>query len=59
VTHIPPATSGGWFTIHDAGEVWGAVAIDLNGEVSGWRNPPEEEFRQPIEEAIKKEFGRL
>jgi len=35
VTHIPTATSGCWFTIHDACEIWGAVAIDLNGQVIG------------------------
>ncbi len=29
VTEIPTATSGMWFTVHDAFEVWGAVAIDL------------------------------
>ena len=57
VTHIPTATSGCWYTVHDACEIWGAVAIDLNGEVIGWRCPPKEEFRKPIEEAIKKEFG--
>jgi len=57
VTYIPTATSGCWYTIHDACEIWGAVAIDLNGEVVGWRNPPKEEFRKSIEEAIKKEFG--
>jgi hypothetical protein len=57
VTCIPAAISGCWFTIHDACEIWGAVAIDLNGEVAGWRCPPKKEFRKPIEEAIKKEFG--
>ena len=56
VTHIPTATSGCWYTIHDACEIWGAVAIDLDGEVIGWRSPPKEEFRKPIEEAIKKAF---
>jgi len=57
VTHIPTATSGSWFTVHDACEVWGAVAIDLDGEVIGWRNPPREEIRPQVEEAIKKAFG--
>lgn len=58
VTHIPTATSGSWFTVHDACEVWGAVAIDdLDGTVIGWRNPPGEEVRAPMEEAIKKAFG--
>ena len=58
VTHIPTATSGSWFTIHDACEVWGAVAIDdLDGTVIGWRNPPVEEIRAQIEDAIKKAFG--
>jgi len=57
VTHIPTATSGSWFTVHDACEVWGAVAIDLDGEVIGWRNPPGEEIRPQVEEAIKKAFG--
>jgi hypothetical protein len=57
VTHIPTATSGCWFTIHDACEVWGAVAIDLDGTVIGWRNPPGAEIRAQIEEVIKKAFG--
>lgn len=57
VTHIPTATSGSWFTIHDACEVWAAVAIDLDGTVVGWRNPPGKEHRAAIEEAIKKAFG--
>jgi len=57
VTHIPTATSGSWYTVHDAFEVWAAVAIDLDGTVVGWRNPPDEEHRAAIEEAIKKAFG--
>ncbi len=57
VTHIPTATSGSWFTVHDVCEIWGAVAIDINGEVLGWRSPPKEEVRPQIEEAIKKAFG--
>ena len=58
VTHIPTATSGSWFTVHDACEVWGAVAIDdLDGIVVGWRNAPGEEIRAQVEDAIKKAFG--
>lgn len=65
VTHIPTATSGSWFTVHDACEIWGAVAIDdLSGEVIGWRNPPTDipntkpgTFRRSIESAIKTAFG--
>jgi len=57
VTHIPTATSGSWFTVHDACEVWVAVAIDLDGTVVGWRNPPDEKHRPGIEEAIRKAFG--
>jgi len=57
VTQIPTATSGSWFTVHDVCEVWAAVAIDLDGTVIGWRNPPDEEHRCKIEEAIKKAFG--
>ena len=57
VTHIPTATSGSWFTVHDACEVWGAVAIDdLSGEVIGWRNPPSK-LQAEIEAAVKKAFG--
>ena len=56
VTNIPTATSGSWFTVHDVCEVWAAVAIDLDGTVIGWRNPPDEEIRPAIEEAIKKAF---
>lgn len=56
VTRIPTATSGSWFTVHDACEIWGAVAIDdLSGEVLGWRNPPAK-LKAEIEEAIKKAF---
>ena len=56
VTRIPTATSGSWFTVHDACEIWGAVAIDdLSGEVIGWRNPPAK-LKKEIEEAIKKAF---
>jgi len=29
----------------------------LDGTVVGWRNPPDEEHRAAIEEAIKKAFG--
>ena len=58
VTHIPTATSGSWYTIHDACEVWGAVAIDdLSGDVIGWRNPPKEEIRGEVEQAIMQAFG--
>jgi hypothetical protein len=53
---VPTATSGQWFTIQDPCEVWAAVAIDLNGEVVGWRNPPEERYRAGIEKAIKEAF---
>jgi hypothetical protein len=56
VTEVPTATSGQWFTIQDPCEVWAAVAIDLNGEVMGWRNPPEERYRAGIEKAIKEAF---
>jgi hypothetical protein len=56
VTEVPTATSGQWFTIQDPCEIWAAVAIDLNGEVVGWRNPPEERYRAGIEKAIKEAF---
>jgi len=56
VTEVPTATSGQWFTIQDPCEVWAAVAIDLNGEVVGWRNPPEERYQAGIEKAIKEAF---
>ena len=57
VTYIPTATSGCWYTVHDLFEMWAAVAIDLDGTVVGWRNPPDEEHRSAIEKAIKKAFG--
>ncbi|KKK82147.1 hypothetical protein LCGC14_2806300 [marine sediment metagenome] len=65
VTHIPTATSGSWFTVHDVCEVWGAVAIDdLSGDVIGWRNPPADlpdtkpgAFREAVEKAIKAAFN--
>ena len=56
VTHIPTATSGSWFTIHEVCEVWGAVAIDMDGTVIGWRNPPDEKWQHPIVKAIKSAF---
>ena len=56
ITRIPTATSGSWFVVHDACEIWAAVAIDdLSGVVIGWRNPPDK-FRTEIEDAIKKAF---
>ena len=56
ITRIPTATSGSWFVVHDACEIWAAVAIDdLSGEVIGWRNPPDK-FRPEIENAVKKAF---
>jgi hypothetical protein len=58
VTHVPTATSGGWYTIQDPCEVWAAVAIDLNGEVIGWRNPPgNEAHKVAFEKAIKEAFA--
>jgi hypothetical protein len=56
ITHIPTATSGCWYTVHDPFEVWAAVAIDLDGTVVGWRNPPQESFRSEIEKAIREAF---
>lgn len=55
VTHIPTATSGCWYVIHDLFEMWAAVAIDFDGTVIGWRNPPTK-FQDELEEAIKKAF---
>jgi len=57
VTHIPTATSGCWYTVHDLFELWAAVAIDLDGRVAGWRNPPSDRHRKEFEKAIKKAFG--
>ncbi|MDP2729157.1 MAG: hypothetical protein Q8O55_01585 [Dehalococcoidales bacterium] len=59
VTRIPTATtSGSWFVIHDAFEVWAAMAADdFSGKIIGWRCPPREEDRAEIENAIKKAFG--
>ena len=57
VTHIPTATSGSWYVIHDLFEVWAAVAIDdANGDIVGWRNPPDK-LQTEIEQAIKNAFG--
>ena len=57
VTRIPTATSGSWFVVHDAFEIWAAVAIDdQTGEVIGWRNPPTKSLAE-IETAIKNAFG--
>ncbi len=56
VTRIPTATSGSWFVVHDAFEIWAAVAIDdFSGEIAGWRNPPDK-FKTKIEDAIKAAF---
>jgi hypothetical protein len=58
VTHVPTATSGSWYTIQDPCEVWAAVAIDLDGTVVGWRNPPDrEDFKTAVEKAIKEAFA--
>ena len=58
VTHVPTATSGGWYTIQDPCEVWAAVAIDLDGTVIGWRNPPDNEnHKLAFEKAIKEAFA--
>ena len=58
VTYIPTATSGCWYVVHDAFEMWGAVAIDLNGDIVGWRNPPTRgNLKAELEEAIKEAFG--
>jgi len=57
ITRIPTATSGSWFVVHDACEIWAAVAIDdLSGEIIGWRNPLDK-LRVEIENSIKKAFG--
>ena len=56
VTHIPTCTSGCWYVIHDLFEMWAAVAIDLDGSIVGWRNPPDK-YKTEIEAAIKKVFG--
>ncbi len=57
VTRIPTATSGSWFVVHDAFEIWAAVAIDdFSGDIVGWRNPPDEKHRLGIETAIKRAF---
>ena len=57
ITRIPTATSGSWFVVHDACEIWAAVAIDdFSGDMVGWRNPSDK-FRTEIENAIKKAFA--
>jgi hypothetical protein len=56
VTHIPTATSGSWYVVHDACEIWGAVAIDFDGTTIGWKNPPTK-FQAELEAAIKKAFA--
>jgi len=57
ITRIPTATSGSWFVVHDACEIWAAVAIDdASGEVIGWRNPPTK-LKMEIENAVRKVFG--
>ena len=57
VTRIPTATSGSWFVVHDACEIWAAVAIDdISGEIIGWRNPPTK-FQAEIENAVRKAFS--
>ena len=59
ITRIPTATSGSWFVVHDACEIWAAVAIDdLSGEIIGWRNPLDK-LRVEIENSIKKAFGGI
>ena len=56
VTRIPTATSGSWFVVHDAFEIWAAMAIDdFSGDIVGWRSPPDK-FKTEVETAIKKAF---
>ncbi len=56
-THIPTATSGSWFVVHDTCEIWAAVAIDdVSGEIIGWRNPPTK-LKAEIENAVRKAFS--
>jgi len=56
VIHIPTATSGMWFVIADACECYGLVAIDIDGTVIGWKNPPDQKGKPQLEEAIIKAF---
>ena len=56
VTHIPTATSGCWYTVHDLFEVWAAVTIDLDGTTVGWRNEPDEPWGTEIVKAIRQAF---
>jgi hypothetical protein len=42
--------------VHDVCEIWGAVAINIDGTIIGWKNPPAK-FQAELEEAIKKSFG--
>ncbi len=57
ITRIPTATSGSWFVVHDACEIWAAVAIDdFSGKIIGWRNPPIK-LKKEIECAVKKAFS--
>jgi len=51
-THLPTATSGMWFIIHDACEIYGCVAIELDGTVVGWKHPPNK-HKKEIEQAIR------
>jgi len=55
VTHLPTATSGMWFIVHDACEIFGCVAIELDGTVVGWKNPPDK-HKGEIEKAIRQAF---
>lgn len=57
-THIPTATSGRWFVVHDVLEMWGAVAFDdASGEVMGWRGSPNKTaLRIEIERNIRRAF---
>ena len=57
-THIPTATSGRWFVVHDVFEMWGAVAFDdATGEVLRWRGSPDKTvMRIEIERKIRRTF---
>jgi hypothetical protein len=49
-------TSGRWFVVHSAFEIWSAVAIDdFSSDTVGWQNPFEDNHRLGIEMAIKKD----
>ena len=55
-THIPTATADMWIVIHDEGEAFSVVLMDLRGNAVRWIDPPPRQIKG-VENAVKEAFG--